>query len=189
MSATSAPFGFRPAYHPSGLDRARRYAIAGAYAVNIFKGAPVILNAAGSVIIGTAAADLLGIFVGCEFIDSTGKPTVSNFWPANQAIQPNTTVTAWVLDDPNIVYEVQADGSIPLTAIGEQADVSNVGAGSAATGLSAATLSSVLSGAGVQAQWRIVGFGQALDNAPGDAFTVVQVSLARSQYVANKVAV
>jgi hypothetical protein len=189
MSATSAPFGFRPAYHPMGLDRARKYAITGGYATAIYKGAPVILNTNGTIVIGTAAADLLGIFAGCEFIDATGKPTVQNFWPAAQAIQANTAVTAWVYDDPNIVYEVQADGSIALTAIGDQADVSNVGTGSAFTGLSTATLSSVLAGAGVQAQFRIVGFGQQLDNAAGDAFTIVQVQLARSQYVSNKVAV
>ena len=67
--------------------------------------------------------------------------------------------------------------------------MSNVTAGSTSTGLSAATLSATLAGAGVQAQWRIVGFAGYVDNTPGDAFTIVQVQLARSQYVANKVAI
>ena len=189
MSATSAPFGFRPAYHQMGIDRARRYTIASAYSPAIYKGTPVILNTNGTVVIGTAAADLLGIAVGFEFVDATGKPTLLNYWPAGQTVLANTTPAAWILDDPNIVYEVQADGSIAQTAVGDQADVSNVGNGSTSTGLSTATLSASLAGVGVQAQFRIVGFSQALDNAPGDAFTVVQVQLARSQYVANKVAV
>lgn len=189
MSSTLAPFGFRPAYHPSGLDRAKKYTIAAAYGTSIYKGTPVILNTNGTIVIGTAAADLLGIFAGVEYIDALGKPTLSNYWPAGQTLQANSVPVAWVYDDPAIIYEVQADGSIAQTAIGDQADVSNVGNGSTQTGLSAATLSAVLAGAGVQAQFRIVGFGQYVDNAPGDTYTIVQVQLARSQYVANKVAV
>lgn len=186
---TLAPFGFRPAFHPSGLDRAMKYAIAAAYGTAIYKGSPVILNTNGTVVIGTAAADLLGIFAGVQYVDATGKPCYSNYWPAGQTLLTGTVPEAWVYTDPDIVYEVQADGSIPQTAIGDQADVTNVGSGSTSTGLSTATLSSTLAGAGVQAQFRIVGFGQQLDNAPGDAYTVVQVQLARSQYVANKVAI
>lgn len=186
MGTTSAPFGFRPAYHPSGMDRARKYTIASAYGTAIFKGQPVILNTNGTITAGTSAADLLGVFAGCEYTDATGKRNVSPNWPASTIA---TDIVAWVYDDPANVYEVQSDGSIAQTAIGDQADVSNASSGSTSTGLSAATLSASLAGVGVQAQFRIVGFGQALDNAPGDAFTVVQVQLARSQFVGNKVAV
>jgi hypothetical protein len=40
MSATSAPFGLRPAFHPSGLDRAQALAngIVSGYASNILEG-------------------------------------------------------------------------------------------------------------------------------------------------------
>lgn len=189
MSTTLAPFGFRPAYHPTGLDRAKKYTIAGGYASVIYKGMPVVLNTDGTINQGAAAADLLGVFAGVEYVDSTGKPTVSNYWPAGQTILTNTVPVAWVYDDPGIVYEVQADGSIAQTAIGDQADVSNVTNGSTLTGLSQATLSATLKGAGVQGQFRIVGFGQQVDNTPGDAYTIVQVQLARSQYIANKVAI
>lgn len=189
MSAVLAPFGFRPAYHPMGLDRAQKYTIASAYGSVIYKNMPVILNTNGTVVQGTAAADLLGMFAGVEFIDPTGRPVLSNYWPAGQTVLSGTVPTAWVYTDEKIVYEVQADGSIPQTAIGDQADVSNVTAGSVSTGLSAATLSASLAGAGVQAQFRIIGFGQYVDNAPGDAYTIVQVQLARQQFVSNKVAV
>lgn len=184
MSAASAPFGFRPAYHPKGLDRARKYTVASTYGTAIYKGQPCILNTNGTIVVGTAAADLMGIFVGVEFTDSTGKPNYSTFWPAGQVA---TNITAWVYDDPDIVYEVQADGSVAQTAVGDQADVTNVA--NNANGLSTCTLASTLAGAGVQAQFRIVGFSLAQDNLPGDAFTVVQVQLARSQFVANKVAI
>jgi hypothetical protein len=135
MSATSAPFGFRPAYQPIGLDRAKKYTIASAYGTAIYKNKPVILNTNGTIVDGTAAADLLGVFAGVEYTDAQGKPNYSNYWPAGQVA---TNITAWVYDDPTNVYEVQADGSIPATAIGDQADMSNATAGSAQTGLSAA---------------------------------------------------
>jgi hypothetical protein len=189
MSASSTPFGFRPVYHPSGLDRPSKYTVAAAYGTAMYKNQPCILNTNGTVTVGTAAADLLGILAGFEYIDATGKPWVSTYWPAGQTLATGTVPTAWVYDDPKIVYEVQADGSVAQTAVGDQADVTNVGNFNATTFISTCTLASALAGVGVQAQFRIVGFGQQLDNAPGDAFTIVQVTLARSQYVANKVAI
>ncbi len=185
---TSAPFGLRPVYHPTGLDRGIAYTIAAAYATAIFKGDPVILNTNGTIVIGTAAADLLGVFNGVEYVDATGKPTYSNYWPAGQTVQAGQPLTAYVWVDPNTVYEVQSSGSVPLTAIGDQADVI-MGAGSTQTGLSTTQLNVTLAGVGSQGQWRIVDFSRDPNNAPGDAFTVVQVQLARSQYVANKVAI
>jgi len=185
---TLAPFGLRPAYHPTGLERAKAYTIASAYATAIFKGDPVILNTNGTITIGTAAADILGVFDGVEYIDATGKPTYSNFWPAAQAVFSGSVPTAYVWDDPDIVYDVQANGSVAQTAIGDQADVV-MGAGSTQTGLSTTALNSTLAGAGVQAQLRIVGFNLDPGNSVGDTYTVVQVKIARHQYIANKVAI
>jgi hypothetical protein len=189
MSAVSAPFGFRPADNPIHSSRAQRYVITGAYNTAMYQNQPVILNTNGTVTVGTAAADLLGVFAGCEYYDATGKYNVSPFWPASQAIFSGTTAYAWIVVEPNTVFEVQADGPVAQTAIGDQADVTNISNGSTLTGLSQCTLASSLAGAGVQGQWRIIGFGGQPDNLPGDAFTIVQVQLARSQYVANKVAI
>lgn len=184
MSATNAPFGFRPAYNPIGLDRAKKYTIASGYGTAINKWAPVILNTNGTITAGTAGADIKGVFIGCEYLDSTGRPAYSTFWPAGTT---GTSIVAWVADDLNNVYEVQADGSVPQSAIGDECDVSNVN--SAASGLSQATVSATLAGAGAQGQFRIVGFGQQVDNTPGDAFTILQVQVARAQDSANKVAI
>jgi len=187
MSATSAPFGFRPAYHPTGLDRAKKYAVASTYGTAMYKNQPCILNTNGTVVVGAAASDLLGVIAGFEYIDTDSKPWVSTFWPAGQTAFTGTVPVAWVYDDPEIVYEVQSDGSIPQTAIGDQADLTNIG--NSSRGLSTCTLSATVATVGVQAQFRIVGFGQALDNLPGDAFTVVQVKIARHQFISNKVAI
>lgn len=186
MSATSAPFGMRPVYHPSGLDRASAYTIGTGYGSAIYKGSPVILNTDGTLNIGTTNADILGVFDGVEYTDSTNKPTYSNYWIASTAA---TNVTAWVWDNPVTVYEIQSSGSIAATAVGDQADFVNPGTGSTATGLSTAQINATLKGAGVQGQLRIVGLSLYPDNAWADAYTIVQVQIARQQYVANKVAI
>jgi hypothetical protein len=186
MSSTSAPFGMRPSFHPTGLERAAPYTIGTGYASAIYKGSPVILNTDGTINIGTTNADIIGVFDGVEYTDSTGKPTLSNFWPASTTA---TNITAWVWDVPNITYDIQSSGSIAATAVGDQADFVNPSAGSTSTGLSTAAINSTLKGAGVQGQLRIVGLTPAVDNAWGDTYTVVQVQIARHQYVSNKTAI
>lgn len=183
MSAISNPFGFRPAFHTTGNSRGTVFTIASGYATAMYRGQPVILNATGTLIAGTAAADIIGVFAGCEYVDATGRPQESDFWPAGQVA---TQIKAYVYDDPSTVFEVQADGSIPQAAVGHQTDVTNVANGSA-QGLSQATVSAGTTATAGQGQFRIVGFGQALDNAAGDAFTVVQVRIARHEYVVSKV--
>lgn len=188
MSNVAAPFGFRPLYHPTGLDRGILRYIAPAYGFVLYKGMPVALNTNGTIQQAVGAADILGIFAGCEFIDATGKPNYQNFWPAAQTVQAGTTPRAYVWEDPATVFEVQASGPIPATGIGDQADVASVTAGNSMTGLSAATLGTLV-GAGVQGQFTVLDISKYEDNAPGDLFTIVQVKIARHQLVANKVAV
>jgi hypothetical protein len=188
MSNIAAPFGFRPIYHPTGLDRGILRYIAAAYASVLYKGMPVSLNTNGTIQQAAGGADILGIFVGCEFIDANGKPNYQNFWPAGQTVQAGTQPRAYVWEDPATVFEVQAAGPIPLTAIGDQADASNITAGNAMTGLSQATLGSLV-GVGVQGQFTILDISHFEDNSPGDLFTIVQVKIARHQLVANKVAI
>lgn len=189
MSATLAPFGFRAAYHPSGTIRPTAYTPgARAAAAAIYNGDPVKLVEDGTDFITIAAAGdtIIGIFAGCEYVDVTGKPVVSAYWPG--AVTGATNITFYVLDDPNIVFEAQAGGSIASSAVGDQAD-SVIAAGSTATGITGSYLSSTLKTAGSQGQWRIVGLGKGVDNAWGDTYTVVQVKIAKHQYVADKVAI
>jgi hypothetical protein len=171
--------------HPLGPERATRFQIAGGYGTAIYKHQPVTLNTNGTITSAAAASDIFGVFLGCEYVDSNGKPTVSNFWPAAQAIASGTTVTA----EPDEIFEVQADGTVAQTAIGDQADITNVGAGVTMTGLSSCTLASSLAGAGVQGQFRIVDIPVYQDNVAGDAYTIVRVQHARHQFRANKVAI
>jgi hypothetical protein len=87
MSATNAPFGLRPAFHPSGLDRAQALAngIASAYSTDILKGQPVKLNTSGVLVVAAAGDTFQGAFAGVQWTDTTGRFRVSNYWPANTA--------------------------------------------------------------------------------------------------------
>ena len=186
MSATNAPFGMRPSFHPSGLDRAVALpnGIASTYSSGILKGQPVALNTSGNIIAATAGSAYQGAFAGHEYTDLTGRRQISNQWIASTPYTAGSEVT-YYYSDPLIVYDIQCDGSLAQTAIGDQANFSNATAGSTSTGLSQCTISSSLAGSGAVGDLRIIGLTPAVDNAWGDAYTVVQVQVSRSQYVAT----
>lgn len=190
MSSTSAPFGLRPAFHPSGLDRAQALAngITSGYASSILKGQPVQYGTTansgtlGTIIAAAATGAIAGAFAGVQWTDTTGRARVSNYWPANTAYTAGTCV-AYFYNDQNIVYEIQADGSMAQTTIGNEFNFTNITAGSTVTGLSQATLGSATAvGNGVQGQLRVVDLAPYPGNDWGDAYTIVRVVVANSQF-------
>ena len=184
MSATSAPFGLRPAFHPSGLDRAQALAnvIESGYAANILKGQAVKLTAAsGYIVVASAGDPLFGVFNGVEWTDTTGRRRVSNYWPTGTAYQTGSLV-AYIWNDPQVVYEIQAAGSIAQTAIGQEFDISNATAGSTTTGLSQCTMDTTAASANNSKQLRVIDLAPYPGNAWGDAYTIVRVQIAKFQY-------
>ncbi len=188
MSATSAPFGLRPAFHPSGLDRAQALAngIVSAYANDILKGQPVKYVTGGTIEEVTSTEAFVGAFAGVEWTDTTGRRRVSNYWPALTAYQTGSCV-AYFYNDPNIVYEIQADGAVAQSSIGDEANFSNLTAGSTTTGLSQCTMSATLAGANNVGQVRIVDLAPYPGNDWGDAFTIVRVTVAEHQFAQVRV--
>ena len=195
MSSTSAPFGLRPAFHPSGLDRAQALAngiqavstsgnVSAGYATTILKGQPVKMDTGGYIVVAAAGDAFLGAFAGVEWTDSTGRRRVSNYWPANESFQVGSVV-AYFYSDPNIVYEIQTDATMAQSAIGDEADLSNTTDGSTTTGLSQCTLSTTLVGAGNSAQMLIRDLAPYPDNAWGDSYTIVRVTINESQFNAS----
>jgi hypothetical protein len=189
MSSVSAPFGLRPAYFPTGLERAQALTngIPSGYSSNILKGQAVQYNPNNGTILpvvdtSTNSGKVSGSFQGVEFTDTTGRRRVSNYWPASTT---GTNIIAYFYNDQQIVYEIQSDGSIAQTAIGNEANLSNFTAGSTTTGLSQLTLSSTLVGSGSNGQFRIVDLAPYPDNAWGDAYTVVRVQVSNPQFVSS----
>ena len=188
MTTTSAPFGFRPIYHPSGQIRPNTYLPgARAAAAAIYRGDPVKLVEDGTdfLVIAVAGDAIIGIFAGCEYTDINGKPTESSYWPGT--VTGATNITFYVYDDPNTVFEAQASATLASSAVGDQANFI-IAAGSTATGLTA-TQFGTLVGAGVQGDFRVVGISKRVDNAWGDTYPIVECMMARHQYVAVKVAI
>ena len=192
MSSTSAPFGFRASYHNSGQMRPKAYVIASAYAANIFSGDPVKLTDNGVIQLGssdgtrtgtTDGVSLLGIFAGCQYLDASGKPTISPFWPSGAT---GTEITAWVYDDPETLFDVQYNnpsaGTTVQTAVGEECDwtVASPG-GSTQTGLSNTFLTAIQATSG---QFQITGFGFEINDSLTDAYVVVSVRINEHHYKA-----
>ena len=194
MSSTSAPFGFRASFHNSGQMRPKAYTIASTYAANIFQGDPVKLTDAGVIQLGssdgtrsgtTDGISLLGIFAGCQYLDASGKPTISPFWPTGTT---GTEITAWVYDDPETLFDVQytnpgTPGTTTVqTAVGEECDwtVASPG-GSTRTGLSNTELSVIQATSG---QFQITGFAYNINDSLTDAYVVATVRINEHHYKA-----
>ena len=195
MSATNAPFGLRPAFHPSGLDRAQALAngiqavsTSGinnvGYATTILKGQPVKYDPAGYIVVAAAGDAFVGAFAGVEWTDTTGRRRVSNYWPANESFQTGSVV-AYFYNDPNIVYEIQTNATIAQTGLNSQYDFADITAGSTTTGLSQARLGVSTGTTSAVAQLRVVDIAPYPDNAWGDAFVIVRVTISEHQNVAN----
>jgi len=191
MSATSAPFGLRPAYFPTGLERAQALAngITSGYGTSILKGMAVQYSPNAGVILPvldttTNSGQVSGAFAGVEWTDTTGRRRVSNYWPASTAYIAGSCI-AYFYNDQQIVYEIQTDGTVAQTSIGNEANLSNFTAGSTTTGLSAMTLSATLAGSGAAAQFRIVDLAPYADNNWGDPFVIVRVQISKPQFIAT----
>lgn len=199
MSATLNAFGMRPIYDQSGRVRARCYqnGIASGYATPIYQYSPVLLVTGGgfnTYQIATVANDFAGVLDGVEYTDANGRRQYSKYWPAGLTPLAGTTWNVYVWDDPRTIYEIQANGALGEAAgrgmAGQQVDfAASIGNGSALTQLSAAGADASSISAVAQKQLRIMDKARYVDNDWGDAFPILQVMIARHQYIANKVAV
>jgi hypothetical protein len=140
VANTQAPFGFR---QWSGIGSSPTYEqvkmlISSANSTAIYFGdavVPVTGSATGYIKQATASTvALAGVFVGCEYVSTAQKRKVwSNYWPGSDA---TGDVTAWVINDPNAVFLVQAGGTVVgQSKVGQNIQL-NVGTGTAANGIS-----------------------------------------------------
>jgi len=182
MSSTAAPFGLRPAFHPSGYVRNTAGTITTGYAVNIFQHSPVQIIADGSIAMAAAAARAIGVFLGVEWTDSDGRRRVSNKWTTGTVA---TAIVAYYTTDPAIVYEIQSNASLVQADTGSQYDwtTNNTSSGNTTTGLSnvALDVASVAANNGLQ----VLGLAPDMDNAWGDTYVNVFVRISEHQMVAD----
>jgi hypothetical protein len=187
MPTTATPFGLRPVLSESGTIRPEAQSIASAYNTSILQYAPVKIGTNGTIELAAAGERCIGVFMGCSYIDVSGRPIVSNQWVANTAALTGTVIDCWVTREPSIVYEIQSAGSVVQADVGSQADWGTATAGSTTTGLSTMSMSTTMTNSG-SAGLRIIGFGTEPNNAIGDTYTNVLVKIAEHQDVADIVA-
>jgi len=196
MASTATPYGFRAVNELGGLPYAgstRSFLIDPAgYNTNIFNGSLVYVNSSGylNIVTGTGAdgttnsfpgsgtlTGAIGVFVGCTYTNAQGQIIYSQYYPANTASVQGSSITAYVIDDDRAVFQVQANGSLAQTVLGNNvylAAAQSTSTGSTTTGNSTTAVST--STVTTTAAFRIVGFV----NTPGfstvgDAYTDILV--------------
>ena len=193
MATTAPPYGFKPLNHVGGTPYAgavRHIKIASGFGTNIFNGSIVNIVAAGTIEvvtdIGSNAdqfpAGVIGVFVGCTYTDPTSKnKTFSNHWPTGTVA---SDAMAYVVDDPQVLFQVQADASVAQADLGANAPlaaVQSTSTGDTTTGVSTTALDATTAQTATIA-FRIVDFVESPDSTVGDAFTDVIVKFNAGQH-------
>jgi hypothetical protein len=220
MSTTLRPFGMKPIFHPSGLDRAVPFAGTNSFITGVtytapyslsagqsfFQYQPVGITASGQLTIAATAAatsPVYGVFDGVEYTTAEGRRTLGKN-ASKATLDAASSIVFWIFQDPSLVYEIQAAGSVTSAAIGSQfnfsagtnqttADGYTIGVGGA--GFSTTALAATAVASGAQGQVRVVGLGREVAypsgelNNWGDTYTIVQVEISNNTFRAPKVSV
>ena len=178
MANLDAPIGFNPV-GKIGSGPSQK---AGEYKVTndaIFQGDAVqIAGNSGVLTQAGVGTTNVGVFWGCNFDDSTGKPVFTNQSAAGQAS------TAFVYDDPYQVFELQGitGTNSAQTDIGRKADIA-VGTGNTTTGISGMELNTATFATGADINCTVIGFsGNPNRNALGEAHTLYEVLINEHLY-------
>ena len=134
MATTAAPYGLKPVKRADGMPYAgatSQYLIVPAgEGTNLFYGQVVHIGADGYIALstatgadgttnafptGTTLTGSLGVFVGCEYTNSSGQLVQAQYYPSATA---GGVIKAYVVDDPNVLFQVQADGAMDQSDIG-----------------------------------------------------------------------
>lgn len=194
MASVAAPYGLKPVNEIGGLPYAgstRMFLIDPAgTASNIYYGSPVYVNASGYLAVatatgadattngfpvGTANTGIVGVFVGCSYVNAQGQVIYAQYYPTGTT----GVIQAYVVDDPDVVFQVQSAGSVTQAALGANVFFSTgaVATGSTTTGNSTASVVAGASAVTTSAAFRVVGFVNAPGSAVGDAYTDILVKI------------
>lgn len=151
-NGTNTPNGLVPRVYQNGTlwtSQFNQYPIKSGYAANIFTYDPVYLLSDGTIGIATAGNPMTGVFIGCFYQDANGNYQYSRYWPAstttwNPGGTGNVNAVAFVVDDPNVLFDIQCAGTATVTGnvnTIKQNDINynynfHSGTGSTGTGLS-----------------------------------------------------
>ncbi len=169
MANIDAAFGLRP-YRMLGsgantngdvVYNIQTAATAGTSSV-IYQGTPVIPLANGMIdIVGSAAGGtvpLLGAFLGCNYIDLTGKPRWSPYWPGTASVMANSVATATISAHPDQTFLINCNAAAADSLVHINANFATATSGSTTSGLSSAELAVSTADTTNTLNLRILGF-------------------------------
>jgi len=148
MANGTERYGLRPSRQLNGspfINAQNRYRVAADNSTNVFQGDVVIPFASGTIgrAIANTSTTAVGVFNGCFYTDpTTQKPTFKNFLPSS--INASDLV-AFVIDAPDTVFEVNANGVFAVADIFKNFSINNV-TGNTTTGISLVQLDVANSG-------------------------------------------
>jgi len=184
MATTAAPHGLKAVNLVGGQPYAgstRQIKIASGYAANIYNGSVVSVVAAGTVEIvsevGSNAdpfpAGTVGVFVGCSYTDpNTKQKLFKQYWPSGTVA---SDAVAYVIDDPDVVFQIQADDTLAQTALGINIPVVNPTAGDTVTGNSTMAADASAIAVTNTLAFKIIDFVDSTTSSVGDTYTDVLV--------------
>jgi hypothetical protein len=138
MANVTERFGLRPSRQLNGspfINAQNRYRVATNNSTNIYQGDVVIPFDSGTVgrAVANTSTPAVGVFNGCFYTDpTTQKPTWKNYLPSSVNA---SDIVAFVIDAPDTVFEVNANGVFGVADIFKNFSVNNV-TGNIQTGIS-----------------------------------------------------
>ena len=168
MANQDAAFGLRPLKMIGGAPfhgGQSRYRIAADYGTAIFQGDMVAQVTGGTIEVHAdgGTVPIIGVFNGCRFTDpTTKKETFSNFYPASTAADD---IIAFVIDDPMVIFEIQANAAMPVADLFGNFDIVYTTAGSTTTGISGAELNVSDGGTGTTLSLKAIDISEDPENS------------------------
>jgi len=167
MANVVEKFGLRPYRKLDGtplVGAQNRYTIASNHTTAIFQGDLVIPLTAGNIDRHTAnnSAAVIGVFNGCFYTDpTTKKPTFRNSYPGSIVA---SDITAFVVDDPDAVFLMDADAAFTRADLYQNYSVTT-GSGNTTTGISEVQLDVSVSGTNASFVIQAIDISQDPDNS------------------------
>lgn len=186
MSSTLAPTGLRPVrklssgYMSGGFTE---FPLTTDNSAALAMGDPVAFNA-GTIASVTdtptttrSANTPVGVFMGASYIDPVTGLHNTQYLPASAVTKGYTNIKVYVCDDPNMIFECQADGAVAASNVGAAIALKNFGAADSSVKTSRVELdhTTIVVTAAATTAMKIHGIVNTPGNVAGDTYTRVLV--------------
>ena len=209
MATTASPYGLVPVKNADGSPycgaRDAFLIDPAGVAQNIGFGSVVILkdgyvqlsvktgNANDTNNFGAAAnSGAIGVFVGCEYVNAQGQLVFDQHYPTGTAAPTGTSIVAYVVTDPGVTFQAQADATVAQAFLGRNtffpANPNATTSINTSTGKS--TMAVDADAIDATGGLKIVGFSDRGESAVGDTYTdlLVKFNAAYHAFAAGDVA-